>query len=175
MTGSLSRKPRKVAVLINGFPGSGKTTLAKAIAARLECVFLSKDELKALVAGLVGENPKPSLGAVAMEVLWELAKGASPPVLIDSFWLPSRDILHAEVGLKRAGFTDVIEIWCDVDAALARRRFESRGNRAFDPDPGDQHLRWKEWSKATPLALGDVIRVNTMREVDIQELVSRLL
>jgi len=72
-------------VMVNGLPGSGKTTLAVALAASMNAQLLSKDAVKeALAAGLEDPTLVASLGAIAMDAVWALAAALPGTVLIES-------------------------------------------------------------------------------------------
>ncbi|WFR67208.1 shikimate kinase [Curtobacterium flaccumfaciens] len=44
----------QVAIIVNGMPGSGKSTIGAALAEVLGCPFLSKDRIKEPLADIVG-------------------------------------------------------------------------------------------------------------------------
>ncbi len=65
--------PGRVLVVVNGIPGSGKTSLAGALSARTGLPHISKDELKNYLAGIHPAEPAPSeLSRLAGVVLWDL-------------------------------------------------------------------------------------------------------
>lgn len=167
----------QLVVLVNGVPAAGKSTLAPALAAALGLPLISKDVIKEAHADILGAEPpddRPqrdwnrALGAAASETMWALLATATPGAVLESSWRADvRELVVA--GLARAGVTDVIEVWCDVPAEVARLRDEERwpsrhpihGARMTDPERTgvEQH--------AEPLGLGPVIRVDTTRPVDV--------
>jgi predicted kinase len=157
------------AILVNGLPASGKSTLSVKLALLLGCPVLSKDILKEQLAGLTGPAASgTTLGAIAMETIWSLAAAIPDGVVIDSFWLSGRDDDFARAGIARAGATRVVEIWCDVPEAEARARYEARERHpVHTPEFGP-------WAGAMPLAIWPVVRVNTLAPVDFDELLPRL-
>jgi predicted kinase len=78
-------------VLVGGWPGSGKTSLARAMAVELEIAYLGKDEVKeALMDGLgapssVEESRR--LGVAAVRAVLRVALGC-PAAVLDSTWYP---------------------------------------------------------------------------------------
>ena len=93
-------------VMVNGLPGSGKTTLAVAEAGWMNAQLLSKDAVKeALAADLEDPTIVTSLGAIAMEAVWALAAALPGTVLIESWWFRPRDISFAQAGLHLARAT----------------------------------------------------------------------
>ncbi|WP_426561438.1 GNAT family N-acetyltransferase [Angustibacter sp. McL0619] len=165
------RRARRV-VLVNGLPGSGKTTLATDLAAELVLPLLSEDLVKGAVAdGLPPDvvaaygAGRSALGAGASVVLWSLLATCPTGAVVQSRWTPQdRDLVEA--GLARAGVdpSSVVEVWCELAGELARARFEARAAGERQPGHGPQRglASWDEWRlSAAPLSLGQVLRVDT--------------
>lgn len=170
-------------VLVNGLPGSGKTTLAGSLADALELPMVSKDVIKETLADVLGEPPpgctplqwSRMLGAAAGETMWTLLTGVRRGAVLESPWLtPLRPVVAA--GLDRAGVDVVHEVWCQVPVVVARRRYEARadGRHAIHDDGRVDDAQWQEWAAhAEPLGLGAVHRVDTSKPVDIGWLVEQ--
>lgn len=165
------RRPRPVVALVNGLPGSGKTTLGRALADELGIPFLGKDLLKEGMADGLGEHATAAgparLGATASELLWTLLAASPVGGVVDGVHLPGRDEGYVAAGLRRAGLdpASVPEVWCDVPVQVARDRFEARAARgARHPVHGPQQgldAQWERWSAAAPIGLGPVLPVAT--------------
>ncbi|WP_272493032.1 AAA family ATPase [Jidongwangia harbinensis] len=161
-------------VLVNGLPGSGKSSLAPRLAAALGAGFLSKDRVKEALADAVVTD-LPTLGAVAMDTVWRCAADLPGMVVVDSWWFRPRDLEHARTGLARAGASGSVEVWCDVPADLARARFVARRRPDVHADAERLATRWSGWAaRAEPLRLGPVIRVDTARPVDVGAVADRV-
>ncbi|WP_412752854.1 AAA family ATPase [Krasilnikovia sp. M28-CT-15] len=157
-------------VLVNGLPGSGKSTLGPGLAAGLGAQYLGKDRIKEALAGAIAAAP-PTLGAVAMETVWALAAAVPGAVVVDSWWFRPRDLAHAHAGLLRAGATTAVEVWCDVPPDVARARYVARRRAALHADAQRLATDWADWAaRGEPLALGPVLRVDTSRRVDLPAL-----
>ncbi len=166
--------PTSIAVLVNGLPGSGKTSLAMALAAELGWPCLSRDAIKERLAAQNPHDASNIVGAVAMRELWRQAADL-PAFVAESWWFRPRDLEFAMSGLEVAGVETVVEIWCEVPPALARSRFESRERGPVHSIIGDVDAKWSEWSAgAEPLGISPVVRVDTTRPVDIDELRRRV-
>ncbi len=159
-------------VLVKSLPGSGKTTLAVALAATLGAQLLSKDAMKDAIAALLNDPPIVGpLGAIAMDTVWALASAIPATVVIESWWFRPRDLRLAEAGLGVVRAPRAVEIWCDVPADLARSRYETRDRPLLYDDARHLVDDWPEWvAQAEPLALTPVLRVDTRRPVDHVEL-----
>ncbi len=160
-------------ILVNGLPGSGKTTLADSLAAATGLPLLVKDRVKEALAGALGDL-QVNLGALAMEIVWSAAAELDGTVIVDSWWWRPRDLGHAGTGVARSGASRVDEIWCVTGVELARSRYRTRQRDPVHRD-ADRFSDWELWAaSAAPLALGAVIEVDTSATVDIAALRDRL-
>ena len=83
----LAESPRPVFVVVNGPPGSGKTTLAERLAPLLGLPLISKDVIKEALMGVWNvEDVQTSrrLGRAAMAVMFSVAEDASAGAVLDA-------------------------------------------------------------------------------------------
>jgi predicted kinase len=169
-----------VAILVNGLPGSGKTTLSATLAGVLGCPLLARDPIKEALADLAGPMIDPqALGSIAMDTVWAMAAEVEAGVVVDSFWDRPRDLEAARAGVARAGSPRTLEVWCDVDPDVALQRTVDRfAAGARHPAHGtveSTRASWPEWAEAAaPLGEWPVLRVDTSTPVDVDELVLRI-
>jgi predicted kinase len=150
-------------VLVGGWPGSGKTTLSRALADELGVACLSKDELK---EALMDEAGAPATveesrerGRAAVEALL-LAAQEHVAAVIDSTWYPY------SLPLVRRLPGPFVEVRCRVDLALAQERYRARlrDPRHLDGLRTDAEL----WGSEVPqLGVGPLIEVDTGGPVDV--------
>jgi predicted kinase len=157
-------------VLVGGWPASGKTTLARALAAELELPLLSKDEVKEALMDTLGAPTtvarSQELGRAAVVATLRAARGCRGAV-IDSTWFPYSLPL---VGELRGPF---VELRCRVPIDVARRRYQERDRDSRHLD----HLRSEEelWGgEVSPLGVGPLIEVDTSHPVDLPGLAEQV-
>lgn len=160
-------------ILVNGIPGTGKTTLAARLCNDLEISLMGKDMLKEFLMDTLGSadrNESRILGKIASEMQY---------VLIENYLAAGRSLIaesaffteFAQPSLERIVRqypADVLEIYCHTDAEVNRQRFLDRtssGKRHPGHFDGAFLERLEEYSKLmevyAPLKVGKVITVDT--------------
>jgi predicted kinase len=162
-------------ILVNGLPGSGKSTLAAALGTALGVPVIAKDAVKEALYAAVPTARPGVLGPIAMEAAWSLAADAPGTVVLESWWFRPRDLGFTEAAWRRCGEPEIVEVWCDVPADVARSRVEARRRSAMYEDAERLATVWDDWARrAEPHAIGKVVRVDTTSEVDIAALAVRV-
>ncbi len=159
-------------MLIAGWPGSGKTSLAGALAGELALPLLSKDEIKeALMDGLGRPETvvqSQRLGRAAVLAMLRVA-ASCPGAVLDSTWFAYALPLARRLPGRLA------EVHCTVPPDLARARYRARAAGRhpghLDAARSDQEL-WGE--PVHPLGLGPAVTVDTSGPVDIPRLAASL-
>ena len=157
-------------VLVGGWPGSGKTTLSRAVAAELQFAYLSKDDVKEALMDVLGApstvEASRHLGRAAVAATLRAARGCRSAV-IDSTWFP------ASLPLVRELQGPFVEVRCRAPIDVVRRRYENRIRDGRHLD----HLRTEEelWSREVdPLGVGPLLEVDTAGPINIADLVDRV-
>lgn len=171
-------------ILINGVPGAGKTTVARALSRRLRMPLFSKDVIKEAHADVFGAAPpagySPSgwdrqFGAAANQTMWALLADAPAGAILESTWPAAQTWPYVARGLARAGVGHPVQIWCQIPVPVARARFDqrqpSRHPLLTPPDDADWEQRW---AHAEPLPIPDTLRVQTTEPVNIETIVTWL-
>lgn len=163
-------------LIVNGPPGSGKTTLAGSLSIALGLPLFSKDAVKETLLDALGFADRAEsrrIGAASGEVLWTLVRDCPTPVIIDSWLAPSiRDMVRE--GVTRGAIDRVVEVWCSCAPQENMRRYAERRRHPGHFDEAllpDFHA---VLDTAEPLALGPVIRVPTDDLVDVGRLIAQV-
>jgi len=140
-------------VVVSGLPASGKTTLARPLAAALDLPLIDKDEI-------LERDAMSSQGAV-----------------LASFWrLPG---MPEESGTPTAWIAtlsdQVVNVCCSCAPEVAARRFVQRERHPGHLDVGrpydDTVARFRELSRLGPIDLGHEVLVDTSQETDLDAVV----
>jgi predicted kinase len=161
-----------VFVLVGGWPGSGKTTLATALGPWLGLPVLAKDEVKEALADELGRpgtvNESRRLGRAAVLAVLRIARRC-PGAVVDSTWFDyTRPLVAALPG-------SVVELRCVVPVEVARSRYYARavGRHAGHLDlERDEAELWGE--PVRPLGVGPVVEVDTTVPLDIPAIAAAL-
>ena len=161
-------------VVVSGPPGSGKTTLAMALAPALGLPLIAKDTIKeALMTVLPVPDVATSrtIGTASVAALLAVAAQA-PGAVLESVWHRSRSL--ADLGGLPG---NIVEVFCRCDRAAAAQRYARRtGTRAaghLDAERMAAEL-WNE-EVARPVAGGwPVIEVETATPVEAGPLITAI-
>ncbi|KDN22667.1 AAA family ATPase [Amycolatopsis rifamycinica] len=166
-------RTRFLFVLVGGWPGAGKSTLAAALGPRLGLPVLAKDEIKeALVEELglprtVDESRR--LGRAAVLAALRVARRC-PGAVLDSTWFGYTRPLVARLPGQ------VVEVRCVVPREIARARYYARAAHRhaghFDLARQETEL-WGD--PVRPLGAGPLVEVDTTTEPDILAVVADVL
>jgi predicted kinase len=115
-------------VVFGGLPGTGKTTVARAVAARLRGAFVRIDEVEAAMwrAGIGRDQPTGLAAYVVAEAVAESCLRAGTAVIVDAV-NPVEEARRAwrELAQRVGAALRVVEVVC-ADVAEHRRRVERR-------------------------------------------------
>ena len=168
-------------VVISGLPGSGKTTLGRAIATPLALPLIDKDDFleKSLERhATVDAELRFRLSRDADDEMRREAEASQGAVLV-SFW--RREELSPTAGTPTdwlRALPNVVEVYCTCSVATAADRFLSRTRHRGHGDTtrsrADLVRQFDALVALGPIGLGSVIQVDTEQQVDIDALLADL-
>jgi predicted kinase len=167
----------KQIVVVSGAPGTGKSTVAAAIARDLHLPRLSIDDVKEALGDALGsgnEDWSDRIGDAAAEVVFRLA-AKSPTAVVEGWWRRERR------DRARGEFNGCIEVLCRCDPGLARQRMTARLRDGRHPihrdviNPGLVDSADSVVAAVEPLGLGGpLIELDTTDSYDLAALLSRV-
>jgi aminoglycoside phosphotransferase family enzyme/predicted kinase len=144
MTEDHLSRGRVVLILVGGLPGTGKSTLAAALADRLDCTVLRSDEVRKDLAGIGHTTPAGSAyrqglydeGTTAATYRELLDRARSllelgEPVVLDASW-SSREWREQAAAVADATSSDLVELRCDAPTSVTRQRLAHRARTGLD-------------------------------------------
>jgi predicted kinase len=116
-------------IVVSGAPGTGKSTIAAAVAADLGWPLLALDPIKEALADVLGlgdEDWSDQVGDAAAEVVFRLS-AQFPVAVVEGWWRRARR--------ERAGeeFAGAIELFCRCDPGLVGTRMRNRHGASRHP------------------------------------------
>lgn len=164
------------AILVNGVPASGKSTVARALAQRLDCPLLALDTVKEALFGQLGIGDREynrKMGRASYAAIWALvSEFPRDCVVVVDAWFGFQPVEVLGGHLHHADIGGVVEVWCHAPPDDIARRYAERcltrsaGHLGLDYVPELRELA----GKAAPLRLGALIDADTSRRIDLDAL-----
>ncbi len=137
--------PQPWYLVVSGPPGSGKTSLATALAQEMGLPLLAKDLIKeTLMSVLVVPDVDASqlIGQAAIEVMYAVAGACSSGAILEANFHRSTSVAGVQ-GLRDS----VVEVFCRCDRQIALARYRERSEHRhpghFDIQRSDYEL-WND-------------------------------
>ena len=156
------------AVLVNGVPASGKSTLARALGRQLDAPVLELDAVKEVLFEELGHRDADrewgrTLSRASIGSIWALLAGFPPQslVVVEAwFRQPPHDAVVA--GLERADVDRWVEVWCHADPETLVERYAARARHPGHPAPADYVDELRALAAvARPIGLAPCLDVDT--------------
>ncbi|KAL5697427.1 hypothetical protein ACHQM5_030743 [Ranunculus cassubicifolius] len=174
-----------VIIAMKGHPGTGKSTLAHAIASTLRYPLIDKDDVRNSTSQLATSSPAAQLNDLSYQVIWRIAKtqldlGLS--VIIDSPLSNQTHLDHLKDIASSSGACLLIIECVSRNVAEWRRRVVERGMN--DESSWHKPATWQDLNRLIEgyrgcydYDIGNVPKlvVDTTAKASVQELVSAVL
>lgn len=163
--------PGRRAVLVNGIPASGKSTVSRGIAERMGWPLLALDTIKNPFLEVLGGGDREfnrTLGRASYQAIWSVVgeAPASTVFVVDAwFGFQPRQVL--EDHLRTAGVEQTAEIWCHAPGEVLAERYRARLDQRPAGHPGAAYIpELIELAKrAEPLRRGPLFDVDTTKPI----------
>jgi glucokinase len=166
----------KRVVLVNGVPASGKSTLARLLAADTGWPLLALDTVKEALFAHLGAGDRERnrlLGRASYQAIFaaigDFPAGAT--AIVDAwFGFQPREVLVEH--LQRAGVERVVEVWLRASPELVAARYAERAKGRIEGHPGLEYVPELEAlaRRAAPLGGFPLIEVDAESAFEIREL-----
>jgi predicted kinase len=168
----MARKP--LLIIVNGLPGSGKTTLSKRLAGDVGLPVFARDSVyEALYDALACDSNgrPPLLGSASFALLYHVAGtvlSAGNPLIIEGFFGRSDERSAELLRLRHTCDFEPFQIICKADGRVLLERFLARAVSG-DRHPGHRDMDWLEHNEErlllgqlAPLAVGgQIVEIDT--------------
>lgn len=174
---------RPALVLVGGLPGTGKSTLARGLARRAECVVIRSDLVRKELAGLSAtERTASGYGAGIYDESWTERTYTETLCRAEALlWEGRRVIVDASFRAEshRRAFLEAARRWgvpalflhCQASPETTRQRLAARTGDASDADWVIHERVAADWQPTTPAT--ERVRRAVVNEGEIEEVVER--
>jgi predicted kinase len=130
---------------MRGYPGTGKSTIARAIAAALHAPLIDRDILRQKAVDIFGDHPQ--VGRFSYEMMFALTKeqlSLGLSVVVDTP-LTYHTTYEQSKELASAYHTPMLVVHCQCPPEVQKRRLEGRKGKVseFQITSWEEWLRWK--------------------------------
>lgn len=163
----------KQAILVNGLPASGKSTVARAISHARGWPLLTLDTIKEAFFAHLGTGDREynrKLGKGSYQAIFALtADFPDGAIVVVDAWFGFQPLDLLQEHLARAGITHAAEIWCYAPGAVLGERYRARAEQRHSGHLGVAYVpELVELAKrAQPLGEFPLFEVDTTRPLDM--------
>ena len=133
-------------IVMRGYPGTGKSTIARAIATALHAPLIDRDILRQKAVDIFGNLPQ--VGRFSYELMFALAEeqlGLGLSVVVD-MPLTYRRTYEQSKKLAQTFHTPMLVVHCQCPPEVQKRRLEGRKGKVSE----FQITSWEEWMQWKP-------------------------
>jgi predicted kinase len=133
-------------IVMRGYPGTGKSTIARAIAAALHAALIDRDVIRQKAVDIFGDLPE--VGRFSYELMFALASeqlSLGLSVVVD-MPLTYRTTFEQSKALAREFSVPMLVVHCQCSPEVQKRRLEGRKGKVSE----FQITSWEEWEQWKP-------------------------
>jgi predicted kinase len=133
-------------ILMRGYPGTGKSTIARLLAAALHAPLIDRDIIRQMAVDVFGNLPR--VGHFSYELMFALTReqlGLGLSVVVDTP-LTYRTTFEQAQELARTFHTPLLVVHCQCPPEVQKRRLEGRKGKVSE----FQITSWEEWEQWKP-------------------------
>ncbi|MER8482553.1 ROK family protein [Mesorhizobium sp. M1322] len=163
--------PGRRAVLVNGIPASGKSTVSRGIAERMGWPLLALDTIKNPFLEVLGGGDREfnrTLGRASYEAIWSvIGEAPAGTIFVVDAWFGFQPRQVLEDHLRRAGVEQTAEIWCHAPGEVLAERYRARLDQRPAGHPGAAYIPdlTELADRAEPLRRGPLFDVDTTKPI----------
>ena len=162
------------AVLVNGVPASGKSSVAGALASTTGWPLLSLDTVKNPFLEEIGNVDRPfnrTLGRASLKAMFSILREAptGTTVIMDA-WFGFQPRAFVEELIAGCGVDAIAEIWCAAPPEVIGERYGARAASRLSGHPGPEYVPelMALAARAEPSRFGPVHSVDTTEPFDVE-------
>lgn len=170
----------KTAVLVNGVPASGKSSVARVIATHLAVPLMTLDTVKQPLFGHFGVGDREhnrKLGRASYEIIFSaIGDWPAPCTVVIDAWFGFQPLSVLVQHLARAGITHRAELWCHAPPVMLAERYAARVATRSAGHPGLKYVPELVAlaERATPTGCAPCLAIDTAKDLDIEPVLSWL-
>ena len=170
----------KSAILVNGVPASGKSTVARAVSVALGAPLLTLDTVKEPLFTHFGTGDREhnrKLGRASYAIIFAaVADWPDPCTVVVDAWFGFQPAEVLDRHLATAGIGRTAELWCHAPASVVAARYGARIGARSAGHPGADYvpelIALSE--RAAPIGRGPCLPVDTTQPLALEDVLGWL-
>ena len=170
----------KTAILVNGVPASGKSTVARAVARYFAVPLMTLDTVKEPLFRHIGVGDREhnrKLGRASYEIIFAaIGEWPADALVVVDAWFGFQPLEVLEGHLARAGIDRTAELWCHAPSAVLAERYAARQAERPAGHPGLEYVPELVAlnERAQPLGRGPCLAIDTTQALQLDVVTSWL-